>query len=113
MSMKEKGNFYQMPEGERGQEIIEILLKNKALWVERIISFGSETPKGVWYDQSTDEWVVLLRGESQLEYEDGFIQELKEGDWVFLPAGKKHRVAYTSFDPPCLWLAIHIKKNEE
>jgi len=106
----EKGNFYLTPEGKKGQEIIEKLLETQAMWIERITSFGSSTPEGVWYDQDTDEWVLLLKGSAQLEFEDGSILDLNEGDWVFIPAGEKHRVTYTSFAPSCLWLAIHMRK---
>jgi cupin 2 domain-containing protein len=38
---------------------------------------------------------------------DGPRQPLKAGDYLLIPAHCRHRVEYTSADPPCIWLAIH------
>ena len=64
---------------------------------------------GDWYDQNTDEWVLLLQGETKLEFEDNEIKEMKAGDYIFIPAHKKHRIKHSSIEPKCIWLAIHIK----
>jgi cupin 2 domain-containing protein len=90
-------------------ELSEPLWQNPHLRVERIISTGQTTPIGQWYDQSTDEWVVLLQGTAKLMAEDGQITSLKAGDYLLLPAHHKHCVVYTSIDPPCIWLAIHAE----
>ncbi|MFK7907206.1 MAG: cupin domain-containing protein [Chitinophagales bacterium] len=34
--------------------------------------------------------------------------QLKGGDSVFIEAGRKHRVIFTSKEPPCIWLAVHF-----
>jgi cupin 2 domain-containing protein len=89
------------------QEVFEPLLENPNLLVERIVSTGQTTPEGEWYDQSRDEWVIVLQGEAELTYEDGSAIALKPGDYLLIPAHQKHRVTYTSSEPPCVWLAIH------
>ena len=33
---------------------------------------------------------------------------LEEGDYIFLPAHCRHRVAWTRSQPPTVWLAIHL-----
>ncbi|NEO01320.1 MAG: cupin, partial [Moorea sp. SIO3I7] len=33
--------------------------------------------------------------------------KLKPGDYLFIKAHQKHRVEYTSAEPPCIWLAVH------
>jgi cupin 2 domain-containing protein len=88
-------------------EHFEVLAAGKDVRIERIISTGQTTPGGEWYDQTQDEWVILLQGEAKLAYEDGSTRALKPGDYVFIPAHQKHRVDYTSVEPPCVWLAIH------
>lgn len=88
-------------------EHFEVLAAGKDIRIERIISTGQTTPDGEWYDQRQDEWVILLQGEAKLAYEDGSTRALKSGDYVFIPAHQKHRVEYTSVEPPCVWLAIH------
>ena len=100
-------NLFDLPPNLSAQERFELLLDCPGLRIERIISIGQTTPVGQWYDQAQDEWVVLLQGNAILGYEDGTQQPLNSGDYVFLPAHQKHRVEYTSAEPPCIWLAIH------
>lgn len=80
---------------------------NGKIRIEKILSSGHTTEEGKWYDQAEDEWVVLLSGIAILEFEDNSILEMKPGDYIFIPAYKKHRVTFTSKEPYCLWLAIH------
>jgi cupin 2 domain-containing protein len=93
----------------RDTEYTESLIKRGHLSLERIISKGHVTPPGYWYDQDQDEWVVLLKGKASIEFENRHVIHLAEGDYLMLQAGLKHRVAYTSKNPPCIWLALHIK----
>ena len=89
-------------------EIFESIISSPNIKIERIISTGQITPQGQWYDQKKDEWVILLQGEAILSYEDGSNINLKTGDYILIPAHLKHRVEYTSENPPCIWLAIHF-----
>lgn len=91
------------------KEYTESFIKREHLSLERIISKGHITPPGYWYDQDQDEWVVLLKGRASIEFENRHVIHLEEGDYLMLQAGLKHRVIYTSKDPPCIWLALHIK----
>ncbi|MFO8068322.1 MAG: cupin domain-containing protein [Bacteroidales bacterium] len=90
-------------------EAFETILKGKDIKIERIISNGHTTEDNKWYDQKTDEWVLLLQGHAIIEFINNEKNELIPGDYIFIPAGKKHRVIYTSKNPHCLWLAIHVK----
>ncbi len=74
--------------------------------IERIVSHGHASPEGFWYDQDQDEWVVVLKGQARLRFQDGQI-ELKPGDFVNIPARKKHRVEWTTPHEPTIWLAVH------
>lgn len=89
------------------QEALETLFSGSRVTAEKIISRGHVTETGKWYDQHLDEWVVLLQGKARLEFENGEILNLSGGDYILLPARKKHRVTYTSHEPPCIWLAVH------
>lgn len=92
-----------LPEGEQ----FEAIVQNQSLLIERIISAGQTTPEGEWYDQERDEWVILLQGEATLSYADGSQIQLQAGDYLLIAAHQKHRVEYTSSNPPCIWLAVH------
>jgi len=76
--------------------------------VERIVSRGHASPPSFWYDQSEDEFVLVMQGEARLEFADGTQQGMKRGDWCMLPAHKRHRVAWTSPDVDTIWLAVFI-----
>lgn len=88
------------------QEVFETLFTGKQVRVERIVSLGHVTPSGDWYDQDEHEWVLVLSGEAELEYDDGRVIPLNVGDCLTIPAHQKHRVKYTSAEHPTVWLAI-------
>ena len=69
---------------------------------------GQASPPGFWYDQPQDEWVIVLRGAAGLLVEGEPEQRLGPGDFVFLPARKRHRVTWTGPDEPTVWLAVHF-----
>lgn len=90
------------------EEEIATLLARPGVRIERIVSTGQTSPQGFWYDQPSDEWVVLLSGSATLEIEGEPDIPLRPGDYVFLPAHKRHRVARTDTDQPSVWLAVHF-----
>ena len=89
-------------------ELIETLAQGAGVRIERIVSLGHTTPVREWYDQDQSEWVLLLRGETTLRFDDGEI-ELRPGDCINLPAHKRHRVERTSTTEPTIWLAVHYE----
>ena len=99
-------NIFDLPDPLPDEEEVIALIHSQNLRVERIVSTGQTTPEGQWYDQDEDEWVVLIQGEAVLEYENGEKLRLATGDHILLPARCRHRVAYTSHHPPCIWLAV-------
>ncbi len=91
------------------KEFFESLCEGNNLKIERIVSRGQVSPPGKWYEQPENEWVILLKGKATLEFEKNKMAHLSAGDYLLLPAGLRHRVAFTSKDPECVWLAIHFK----
>jgi len=105
----EMGNLLRgLPVRPLEDELVDILLERPGMRIERIVSTGQATPEGEWYDQESDEFVLLMAGAARLriegEHED---RELEEGDWLLLPAHCRHRVTWTRADPPTIWFAIH------
>jgi cupin 2 domain-containing protein len=84
-------------------ERVDVLLTHKNLVVERIVSSANIAPKN--YVQSQDEWVVLVRGEAEIEVA-GEAVALKSGDHLFLPSGTAHVVKSAS--EGAIWLAVHL-----
>ena len=99
-------NLFDLPHPLPDEEAVTVLVKSPDVRIERIVSTGQTTPPGQWYDQDEDEWVALIQGEAVLEYPSGERQSLSAGDHVLLPAHRRHRVAYTSTQPPCIWIAV-------
>jgi cupin 2 domain-containing protein len=77
-------NIFELPSSPIDRELFEPLLSNENISIERIISTGQVTPKGEWYDQERDEWVILLQGEASLAYADGLQIKLTAGDYLFI-----------------------------
>ena len=100
-------NLWDLPDPLPSQEQFDRLLQTPNVTLERIISTGQITPANQWYDQARAEWVVLLQGSAQITYDTGEIIDLTRGDYLLIAAHQKHRVTFTSHDPPCIWLALH------
>jgi len=98
-------------DGRHGKtEFFESLVETGGLTVERILSQGEVSPEGFWYDQETDEWVMMARGGAVLEFENEGLVAMKAGDHVMIPRRKKHRVLLTSRD--AVWVALHLRGTE-
>ncbi len=96
-------NLFELPVSPLPDEVTIILLQEKNVRIERIVSEGHCSD---WYDQDENEFVALLQGSAVLAYEDGTTLTLVAGDTVFIPAHQKHRVCHTSSEPPCVWLCV-------
>jgi len=104
--MKKSNIFANIPL-EIKEELFENIISNDKVKIERIISRGHTTTEFEWYDQESDEWVIVLKGEAILEFEDSDEKRLKEGDYLNIPAHTKHRVSWTKENEDTVWLAIH------
>jgi cupin 2 domain-containing protein len=94
-------------------EEFSTLLESGRLRIERIVSHGHASPPGFWYDQERSEWVVVLRGRARLRFADEDQPlELKAGDFLNIPAHRRHRVEWTTPAEPTLWLAVHYATEE-
>jgi cupin 2 domain-containing protein len=105
--VKHSRNLFVLPDPLPQEELFETLIPDSCVRIERIVSSGQSTPAGSWLEQDDDEWVVLLQGKAVIEYPENIKAELEHGDWIFIPGHTRHRVAWTSSDPPCIWLAVH------
>lgn len=62
-------------------ELLTTLLETSNVRIERIVSQGHISPKGFWYDQDENEWVIVLKGAARLQFEDSIV-EMKPGDII-------------------------------
>ena len=91
------------------EELFECIFKKDSLLIERIVSNGHVTPAGQWYDQTEDEWVILLQGQATLLFEKPQrLVRLTPGDYLLIPAHTRHRVEWTLPDFNTIWLAVHF-----
>lgn len=92
------------------EQVDSLVEEHSRLRIERIVSTGQASAPDFWYDQPDDEFVVLLAGAARLRFEPGDISiDLVPGDWIEIPAHRRHRVEWTQADPPTVWLAIHSR----
>jgi len=102
--------FENIPEN-APEELVTALLSSKDIRIERIVSFGQSSPDGFWYDQEENEWVLLLEGSATLRFEAGDPVDLKPGDHLNIPAGKRHRVEKTDQNCRTVWIAVFGKNR--
>lgn len=88
-------------------EVFERLIDGDAIRIERIISKGHSSPESGWYDQDKNEWLIVLKGEAIILFADESSVNLKTGDFIDIPAHKKHRVKWTDPGTETIWLAVH------
>ncbi len=74
------------------EELVTVLAENQHIRIERIVSTGQSNPKDFWYDQDEHEWMVVLKGEAMLVFDDGESVRMRPGDHVLISAHKKYRV---------------------
>ena len=100
------GRIGEGPAAAQGGESFAELAAAGGARVERIASRAVRD--GAWYDQAHAEFVLLLAGAARLGFADGSERTLAAGDWAVLPAGCRHRVAWTDPVAETLWLAVHL-----
>ncbi|NJA06853.1 cupin domain-containing protein [Methylococcaceae bacterium WWC4] len=79
--------------------------------IERIVSRGHASDPDAWYDQTEDEWVIVLQGRARLAFPDRPTLDMQAGDYLLLPAHCRHRVDWTDPDTETVWLAIHLESK--
>ena len=65
--MKSQNIFSKIPKNLKC-EIFELLINDDTVTIERIISKGQQSSS--WYDQKKNEWVIVLKGEAILIFEN-------------------------------------------
>jgi len=96
-------NLFDLPELPLTEEQTTILAESSRVRIERIISTGQTSG---WYDQAETEFVALLEGSSVIDFENGRSVAMSKGDTIVIEPHERHRVSFTSNEPPCVWLCV-------
>ena len=96
-------NIFDLPEFPLTEELTTVLAETNNIRIERIISAGQVSG---WYDQAETEFVALLEGNAIIEFEKGKIIALSKGDTILIKPHERHKINYTSIEPPCVWLCV-------
>lgn len=110
--MRVRNLFRDVQAGDRNESIDVLLTGRGDATVERIVSHGGRAPAEGVFEQDWTEFVVLLQGTARLVAlapDETF--DLKPGDWLEIPPKRRHYVAWTSHEPPAVWLAMHLKPS--
>ncbi len=104
-----KNLFAEIPDS-LPEELVEILLEGHGFRLERIVCDGHATTAGVWYDQESHEWVLLLTGSAGIRFDgEKEIRVMRPGDWLHIAAHTLHRVEWTAPAEKTVWLALHYR----
>ena len=101
--MKNIINIFEMPKLPLYEELITSLAQSQNVRIERIVSTGHTSS---WYNQAETEFVVLLEGHAEIEFDGKPPVKLCRGDALKIAPHERHRVSYTSSEPPCVWLCV-------
>ena len=96
-------NLFDLPAVFPSEELVTVLAESGGVRIERIVSAGQTTG---WYDQDETEFIALLKGEAVIEFANGGAAALSSGDTLIIKPHERHRVSYTSSEPPCVWLCV-------
>ena len=97
--------FSNIPKDLTDEFFEDIVLANNVK-IEKIVSQGHISPKSGWYNQDKNEWVILLKGEAILLFEDNKEIHLKSGEYINIPSYTKHKVLWTNPTEESIWLAV-------
>ena len=90
-------------------ELTDLIAVHRDIAIERIVSRGHSSPPDFWYDQDKNEFVLVVSGKARLRFDgDEDDIRMKKGDYIIIPAHKRHRVEWTSPDEDTVWLAVHF-----
>ena len=96
-------NIFELPQLPLPEELATVLAEGNGVRIERIVSTGQVSD---WYDQAETEFVALLEGNAVVEFEGGKTITMSKGDTLLIKQHERHRVSYTSNEPPCVWLCV-------
>ncbi len=104
---KSLGNIFESMPDTPDAEVVDLIAQNENTKIERIISRGQTSPATGWYDQEKDEWVMVLKGDAIISFENAMEVNLKAGDYLNIAAHTKHKVKWTDPNVETVWLAVH------
>ncbi len=84
-------------------------MRSPTVRIERIVSKGQTSPDSGWYDQEEHEWVMVMKGQATIAFENGTSVTLAQGDYLNIPAHCKHKVSWTDPNRATVWLAVFYK----
>lgn len=96
-------NLFDLPAVPFPEELATVLVGSGNVRIEKFVSAGHVSG---WYDQDETEFVALLDGNAVIEYINGKTVALSKGDTMIIKPHERHRVSYTSSEPPCVWLCV-------
>mmetsp|Transcript_4155 Transcript_4155/g.6265 ORF Transcript_4155/g.6265 Transcript_4155/m.6265 type:complete len:109 (-) Transcript_4155:43-369(-) len=107
-----KTNILESLPEDHSKEHIDYLMKCGQCRIERIVSYGHANPEGFWYDQEENEWVMVMKGEACLRFDDGEDVILRTGDYLNIPSHVRHRVEWTTAGEETIWLAVFYRNEK-
>jgi len=105
--MSERGNLFADISPQLAREEMTTLVSAPTVRIERIVSRGQASAPDFWYDQPQAEWVIVLAGAATVTFEGEAAMRLAPGDYLHIPARRRHRVDWTDPAQATVWLAIH------
>ena len=108
--MDESGNLFADIPGVMETEQFADLYAAPRIRIERIVSTGQATPTLEWLDRAGLDRMGRTShrsGRHPTRRRTG-PRTLEPGDWLLIPARKRHRVEWTDLSGTTIWLAVDV-----
>ncbi len=87
--------------------VLETLFESSDVKIEKVTANGQITPAGDFPDEPSAEFIVLLKGELVLEYQDETeTVHLKPGDHAIAGPDQRTRAEFTSEEEETVWIKV-------
>jgi len=103
--MKLNNIFAEIPD-ELDNELMQVLQQSDNIKIQRIVSKGQVSPETGWYDQQQNEWVIVIKGEAVITFEQTEVA-MQAGSYINIPAHTRHKVSWTHPDLETVWLVVY------
>ena len=104
--MKLNNIFAEIPD-ELDNELMQVLQQSDNIKIQRIVSKGQVSPETGWYDQQQNEWVIVIKGEAVITFEQTEVA-MQAGSYINIPAHTRHKVSWTHPDLETVWLVVYF-----
>lgn len=88
--------------------LVESLLESNIIKVQRVVAQGQASNPGVYCPQPDNDFLIMLKGQMDLDYEQSSKVSLRPEDFIVTTEGQTNRIDSTSRNEDSVWLKVNF-----